>query len=61
MELMDVDGNEVWSKSGKRGVAGTLTLGAGTYDVQCSYLGVKATTFSLVEATKPVVKAKRHR
>ena len=60
LELMDGDGNAIWTKSGKRGVTGTLTLDAGTYQLQCGYVGVKPMTFSLVEVTKPiVVKAKR--
>lgn len=61
LELMDSEGNEIWGKSGRRVVTTTLTLAAGTYELQCSYLGVKATNFSMVEVTKPVkvVKSKR--
>ena len=61
MQLTDTDGNQFWTRTGRRSVTGTLTLAAGTYDVQCGYLGAKATAFSLVEVTRPVAVKAKHR
>ena len=61
VQLTDADGNEIWAKTGKRAVTGTLTLGPGTYDLQFTYLGAMPTTFSLTEITKPMIAKAKHR
>jgi hypothetical protein len=55
MQLFDADGNQITTRTGKRAIAESLTLQAGTYEIQFSYSGAQPTPYHLVTTTKPVV------
>ncbi|HEY8748320.1 MAG TPA: PKD domain-containing protein, partial [Tepidisphaeraceae bacterium] len=58
MQLLDADGNQITTKTGKRAVAQSLTLQAGTYEIQFTFTGIQPAAFHLVTSTKPVITRK---
>lgn len=54
MQLLDANNNVILSRTGRRSIAVTLTLGAGTYYVQVTSSATKSEHYQVATITRPV-------